>query len=74
MAGNGPDGLCPGGCHQINFSPRQALPPGWSVWWHEEHEHYQAHGPNGQESAITCRRWAARRSAILGAEAAAETP
>ena len=61
---NGPTGLCLSCCQEIKFPKHQRLPAGWSVWWHEEHEHYQAHGPNEQESPITCCRWDARRFAI----------
>jgi hypothetical protein len=58
---NGPDGTCLDVCHEINFGALPTLPKGWSVWWHEEHEHYQAHGPNDWESVITCRLYDARR-------------
>ena len=59
---NGPNGDCGPECVEARFPSRcRPLPDGWSVWWHAEHEHYVGHGPNGEESAIVCCRWAARR-------------
>jgi hypothetical protein len=64
------DGLCWGGCQRVRFGA-VPMPEGYEVWWHEEHEHYQAHGPGEWESVITCDRWQARRWAV---QRAAEVP
>ena len=47
------------------------MPDGYSVWWHAEHEHYQGHAPNGDESAIDvdryrCRRWCVEHARATG--------
>lgn len=49
-------------CREVHFGALPPLPAGYSVWWHDEHEHYQAHAPHGDESPIhvdrfACRRW-----------------
>lgn len=60
MTAHGPDGLCLRDCYEVRFGAIP-LPAGYSVWWHGEHEHYQAHGPGGWASMVTCNRWQARR-------------
>ena len=64
----GPDGLCLSGCVERKFGALAPLPEGYSVWWHEEHEHYSAHGPNEWESVITVNPYQARRWALQYAE------
>lgn len=41
------------------------VPEGYSVRWHECHEHYQAHGPDGWESCITVNPFTARWWCVL---------
>ena len=59
---------CWGDCQVIRFGNIPDMPTGYSVVWHEEHEHYQAHGPNEWESVITVNRFHARWWAILHSE------
>ena len=66
MSKNGPDGWCVYNCVLINFGALQSLPIGYSVWWHGEHEHYQAHGPD-YESCITVNRFHARKWCFMHA-------
>lgn len=44
------------------------MPPGYSVVWHQCHEHYQAHGPSEWESCITVDPHQARRWCIAHAK------
>ncbi len=60
---------------RINFSPNQALPPGYSVEWWECDEMYRwVHDPsryNGEPELYSvgcCCRWMARRGAIKHAQ------
>ena len=64
----GPLGLCTDGCYEVRFGCLMPLPKGYSVWWHEEHEHYQAHGPKEWESPITVDRFQARSWCLEWAE------
>ena len=64
----GPDGMCWGECREVKFGALPSMPPGYSVWWHEEHEHYQGHGPDEWETAITCDRFSARLACIFAAQ------
>lgn len=62
---NGPTGTCDPECFAVSFGALP-MPPGYSVWWHAEHEHYQGHAPNGEESDIhadrfACRRWCCKK-------------
>ena len=64
---NGPDDICLPDCQEVRFGALP-MPPGYSVWWHEEHEHYQGHGPDGAASDIhvnrfACRRWCVEHAA-----------
>ena len=52
-----------------NFGALPPLPKGYKVAWYECHEHYQATGPDGWESSITCDPFQARRWAIAHAKA-----
>lgn len=56
---------------KIRFSPRQALPPGYSVEWWECDEMYRwVHDPSRVDGEpevygdACCSRWMARRGAI----------
>lgn len=60
------DGCWSDGCYEINFGCLP-MPEGYSVWWHGEHEHYQAHGPDW-DSVITCNRFDAWRWCIRRAK------
>ena len=66
---NGPDGICLPGCREVRFGALP-MPPGYSVWWHEEHEHYQGHGPDGAASDVHVNRFACRRWCVEHAERA----
>lgn len=66
-AERGPQGLCSYACYEVDFGALHPLPEGYSVWWHEGHEHYQAHGPDEWESVMTCDRFQARRWCLLEA-------
>ncbi len=65
---HGPYGNCLRECCEREFGALPPLPPGYSVWWHAEHEHYQAHGPDEWESVITVNAYHARRWALQRAE------
>jgi len=52
-----------------NFGALPPLPAGYSVVYHDCHEHYQAHGPDEWESAITCNPYQARRLCFARAAA-----
>lgn len=55
------------------------MPEGYSVVWHECHEHYQGHGPDDWESPITvdphqARRWCIARAGKSEARAERHSP
>lgn len=50
-----------------NFGALPPMPAGYSVVYHECHEHYQSHGPDEWESEKTCNPHQARRWCFLHA-------